>query len=298
MTTLLSIIGEQPIPNLLPIRHLKPDANLLVYTRETEAVARRLLRTIGAPLDLKQHIKAPPYDLQRIIAMIQERIRPLDEVSINLTGGTKIMSLAAYTVAAERQLPMVYYESRRNCLYRYRFEDGAVQLQDPLTLDTSITLEDYLRAHLDDYKVEGYHDQAGDAGGKFEQAVDQALKSRGFETLAGVRPTHVGNQIEIDLGLRLGNKVGVMEIKTGSSSDTVKRGLDQLKMASEREFLGTYTLQFLVTAGRVGNNVKELASARHVTIIEIPNYRAEIGLTRTQADDLAAEVREKFEPRQ
>ena len=44
---LVSLVGEQPIPNLLVMRQLQPQKHLLVYTQKTEAVARRLRQIIG-----------------------------------------------------------------------------------------------------------------------------------------------------------------------------------------------------------------------------------------------------------
>ena len=45
----ISLIGEQPMPNLLPIRHLCPDAVGLVHTERTRAVAANL-KTLLEPL--------------------------------------------------------------------------------------------------------------------------------------------------------------------------------------------------------------------------------------------------------
>ncbi len=45
MPTLITLVGEQPIPSLLPIRHLQPERVFLVHTTGnsgTEAVAQRV----------------------------------------------------------------------------------------------------------------------------------------------------------------------------------------------------------------------------------------------------------------
>ena len=46
MTTLLSLIGEQPMPILLPARHLQVERSILAYTQQVKPVAERLQRMI------------------------------------------------------------------------------------------------------------------------------------------------------------------------------------------------------------------------------------------------------------
>ncbi|RMH45758.1 MAG: DUF1887 family protein, partial [Gammaproteobacteria bacterium] len=101
MTTLLSLIGEQPIPNLLPIRALQSDENILVYTNRTEPVARRLRRLISGHDDLKNDLQVPAYNFEQALQAMQQRLDGIAEVTFNLTGGTKMMALAAYALAAQ-----------------------------------------------------------------------------------------------------------------------------------------------------------------------------------------------------
>jgi hypothetical protein len=43
---LISLIGEQPIPNLLPLRHQPPEVAVLVYSDFTEKAAHRLAKLL------------------------------------------------------------------------------------------------------------------------------------------------------------------------------------------------------------------------------------------------------------
>ena len=45
-TTLLSLVGEQPLPVLLPARYLAPERHVLICTALTRAVAGRLQRLL------------------------------------------------------------------------------------------------------------------------------------------------------------------------------------------------------------------------------------------------------------
>jgi hypothetical protein len=120
-----------------------------------------------------------------------------------------------------------------------------------------------LRAHLPGYVI---HGPSTKSGGAFEIAVGSALKSAGFEVLAGVRPNGVAEQIELDLVIRHKNQVGIAEVKMGGE-ERPKQGIDQLGTASSREYLGTYTERFLILAKQPNAAIRELAKEKKVTVI-------------------------------
>jgi len=120
---LVSLIGEQPIPNLLPVRYLKPGQTLLVYTGKTRNVAQRLRRIISDSDNLRADIKVDAYDLDRILSVLRAGLADQKDVMFNLTGGTKMMVIAAFALAAQTAQPLVYLQSegRKSLLYRYAF---------------------------------------------------------------------------------------------------------------------------------------------------------------------------------
>ena len=296
---LISLIGEQPIPNLLPIRHLQPAENLLVYTSKTEAVARRLRRIVSGRPDMDADLRAEPYDFDGLRLRLENKLKDRVEVLVNLTGGTKMMAMAAFSLAAERGLPFVYMENQKSTLLRYHFEGGKPVLKESLGLPELISTEDYLHAHLDSFTVEGFSkDDRGSLtdGGLFERAVFGALKAHFGESniLAGVRPSGVAGQIDIDLVIRVGNQVGIAEVKLGGGEGP-KKGLDQLKMAGESDYLGTYTAQFLITASRgLNSSLQTLATNRKIKVIALPEYRENQPLSKAAADRLVKEIRQKL----
>lgn len=295
---LISLIGEQPIPNLLVARLEPWQRILLVYTARTENVARHLRSLLSGRPDLGADLRTEPYDFNRILADLRRATPPDQPATINLTGGTKVMMLAAYELARQRQYPCLYLQSEQSggTLHRYTFQDGQLQLLPPQPIPPNqLTIDDYLRAHLPGYQQEGPHrDENGrlSEGGRFEQAVCEALKIGCDEVMAGVRPAGVAQQIEIDLLIRCGNAVGIAEIKLGGK-DSGKRGLDQLKMAGEPTYLGTYTRQFLITAqSKLPPRISTLARERGVQVIYLPEYQDGQPLPAPAAERLCRQVRQ------
>jgi hypothetical protein len=70
----------------------------------------------------------------------------------------------------------------------------------------------------------------------------------------------------------------------------LKMAIDQLNTAAGQRFLGTYTQKFLVSDQRWDSslsNLKELAEARRICLIEIPDYDLQTGtIPQTSADRL------------
>ncbi len=44
-TTMVALVGGQPLPNLLPVKHYRLDAVILLYTDTTRKVYERLCQT-------------------------------------------------------------------------------------------------------------------------------------------------------------------------------------------------------------------------------------------------------------
>jgi hypothetical protein len=296
MATMVAIVGEQPMPILLPARRLNPEATLLICSDMTEPVAKRLAKLI--PNSQIKKSKASAYALQQYTDEIQALVQGQKDLIFNLTGGTKIMALAAFAVATQTASPFVYYESEKHksVLHQYHFDNGLPTLSESLSLPGLISAADYLNAHLPAFHEDGFSKAEG---GFFEKAVYDALRlDPQYEVLAGVRPEGVANQIEIDLVVRSGNLVGIMEVKQGDAEGKgPKAGLDQLAMAGGRDYLGTYTEKFLVTARSLigqANRVKILAAERKIHVVEIPDYQIGKPLSKSSTDKLQRVVREKL----
>lgn len=270
---IISLIGKQPVPNLLPLRYQLPDTAVLVCTDQTEKVARQLEQLLARNHIGVQLLFTDAYDIRKIQEDLQGFLREKGwqgaDLIFNLTGGTKTMVLAAYEVAREYQAPFLYLESeeKKSHLYKYRFENGVARREGDEILPGCITIDDYLRAYVGNYSVTG---PAKGTGGIFEQVIVDALQSKVDEILPGVT---LGGALEVDLVVRCENQVGVISAKTGKKARE-KVGLDQLNAACDPEYLGTYTRKMLVInqAWPARYNLRDLARAWDIRVIELPSF--------------------------
>lgn len=292
-TALISLIGEQPAPNLLPTRHLKPDVAVLVHTDRTAQVAKNLKDLLE--IECSVHLcKVPPYDVlgcqKNMQTFLSEKL-PEHDLIFNLTGGTKLMALAALGLVQLYRAPFVYFqtEGNRSRLYHYVLEDGEFQQRKVEDLQAVITINEFLTVHLADYQVTGF---AKTPEGEFEKAVHDTLRDHVDEILAGVKK---GGALDIDLVIRCGNQVGIVEVKSGKKARS-KEGLDQLNTAGGREFLGIYTKKFLVvgTSWERLSNLKTLAEARQIIVIELPSWARARTLSSDDKERLVENLKERL----
>ena len=248
------------------------------------------------------------YDYKETLTDLLERLESEKECAFNLTGGTKIMVLAGYAAAIQKKSVILYYrsEGHRNILYSLEFEKGSVVKSQKQIVPAMINgtplldCDAFLKAYL------GYYiqDNNPDSNDKlFERAIFKALsRDKNLEILQNIRPAGE-KQIEIDLVIRRGLQFAIAEIKSGSiKGDTVKKGIDQLSTAGSREYMGTYTTKILILGRSVRSmcgdrehEVRDLALAKRVHIIEIKDYHSEKDyLTLDQAEFVRQQINEKL----
>ncbi|MEJ5350984.1 MAG: DUF1887 family CARF protein [Melioribacteraceae bacterium] len=292
MSILINLIGEQPIPNLIPILYYKPDKVINLYSDTTKIVERKLRELI--PNCEPQEIDA--YDFQNILNVIRNKIsNEKGELIFNITGGTKIMSLALYEAAKDKIANFIYLQSEQNktIIYNY-FYQGESILKEKIIVPELINVDLYLKAHLFDYRIES----ESTTGSNFENAIATILKRNNFEVLQNIKPVGEGNQLEIDLVFRYKgtNNVAIAEIKIGDQKqEGPKKGIEQLALASQREYLGIYTKRFLITSRILSKQIKELALAHNLNIIDgIELERRNNNLTKQSEQKLVEYIKEKL----
>lgn len=268
---MVSLVGEQPIPNLIPARYYaqahQVDKVVFVYTTRTSAVKDRM-KLLFSCVD---EMLVDAYDIGDIEKKVTEWIttQQHSDVIFNLTGGTKPMMLAAYRLAERLKRPFIYFqtEGRQSRIYHYGFTDDIQPtLVEDITVPGIISIREYVQAHAGTFMEEDY---PKNEGGLFEEAVCDVLKDHVDEIAHSVK---IGGALDIDIIPRIGNRVGVVEAKKGS---VVKKGIDQLNTAAGREYFGIYTSKFLVMGeswNQTHSNLRELAEARNITVIELPSY--------------------------
>ena len=264
-TAMILLVGEQPAPNLLPARRVNPDVTVLVHTEHTRQRAENLSTILQANTHC---LLCPvvPYDITGVYDGLRGFLRdhvPGHALTFNLTGGTKPMALAAYRLAEAGEAPFLYFqtEGNRSRLYRYGFDDAAISLLEMEEISEALTLDDYLRSYLGGYETgEPRHALEHDV-----RAVLQAIPD--LEVLWSLRPQGLG-ALEVDFAVRLGNQVGVGEVKTAGS----KSGIDQITAVATQRYLGTYVKKFLVSGKAMHRNNKDLAEAYEIHVVELVSY--------------------------
>lgn len=292
---LIELVGAQPVPNLLSMRHLKPEAVLFVGTPEWHANAQHLQALMSREAQVNLTEIRSPNDPQAIQRAIQKKVRKLgwsaEDITVDLTGGSKMMAITAYQMAldASANLADVELVNGRYHMRTYHVENGRARLDDDIRLPDLITIADYLHAHTPGFNEEGVsRDRQGhiDSGGHFEATLRRVLEPEIDEVLSGVRPAGVGDQIEIDLIVRCGNNVGIVEAKTGAN----KAGIDQLDTAGNPTYLGRHTQKFLITGRYLSRAHKSLALAQQIRVIELPGYMHGKGLPAQEANRLVQTI--------
>ena len=264
MNVMISLVGEQPAPNLLPTRHLKPDIAVLVCTDRTRRVAENLKSLLKCRCETCLVHPYSIHEIQEKLSSFLESRFPESSFIFNLTGGTKPMALAAFQLAKRYGSPSVYFqtEGNRSLLYQYAFEGAKFALKAVEGLPTTISLDDYLRMYLGTYTC-------GEPRNDFERQVVEVLRSTPEidEVFTSLRPQGM-EALEVDFIVRCGNQVGIGEVKVKGKKD----GIDQLNAVAEQRYLGTYVKKFLISGKPVHPNNKNLAKAYKIRIIELLSF--------------------------
>ncbi len=265
MKILINLIGEQPIPNLLPILHFKPDKTIVLHTQKTKSVANRLKKIVKNIT----FVQTEPYNFSNNLKKLKSVYQNNEEYIFNITGGTKIMSVALFQFALETNSKVVYLDSQNNInRLIYIVEKNEVSnkieyIEDMISVDT------YLKAHLNEYYI-SEHENQNLYGIKYENAIIEILSTNGFEVLQNIKPKGEGNQLEIDAVIKKTgtNNFAVVEIKSGKEEENTKRGIDQLSTAGSREYLGTYTKRILIARLNINESLKKLANKHSIIVID------------------------------
>jgi len=280
---IVCLVGEQPVPNLLPIWHLRLRQIILIESPTTKRVGDNIEALLKPQHEVLRR-KIDPYDVvsaeNALRTLLNDPSQPRRAATFNVTGGTKPMSLAAFEVAREMRAPVIYLQSEgsESVLHYYIFEDGNVALQKTENIDELLSIDDYLRAH----GLTG--SKRREATDSFHRHVFEPLRPHVSEIVSGVAV----DTLEIDLVIRCVNQVGVAEVKSGKAA-TLKNGIDQLSTASQREYLGTYTKRFLIVDRPPEANNQRLAEAHNIEVICLQDEHG-TGLSKDETKKLVQTV--------
>jgi hypothetical protein len=108
------LVSDQPIPNLTTALQFHPDTVLLLYTDDRKAQKERLKAVLQTRRFKVEERVILPYDLQNVIQTCEAVLADYQdcELSLNITGGTKISTLGAFQVFYSADKPIWYVNSR------------------------------------------------------------------------------------------------------------------------------------------------------------------------------------------
>ncbi len=117
MRTLLCLLSEQHVPNLLSVHHFKPDRLVLVESEgmRRKNVARHLLAALRFGCKgYDSRCDVVPLDDENSPAAMRDCLETVSQAwpetawIVNLTGGTKPMSIATHDFFRDREARLVY----------------------------------------------------------------------------------------------------------------------------------------------------------------------------------------------
>lgn len=112
----ICLVSGQPMPNLIPLRmeELKPEKVILLVSPDMEVQAERVERVAREWGIAVEKIPIAPYDLNSARETCMNLLvhHEKEEVTLNATGGTKIMAFAAFEVFREMGRPILYVDTQ------------------------------------------------------------------------------------------------------------------------------------------------------------------------------------------
>lgn len=151
----ITLLGKEVLPVYYPIKQFRPDIVYIIGTEQNRSLAERLKHQltrgqegeVGEAMPLSKEVEiiyTEAFDYNDINAKCRKIYKDHSELSgdsfmFNLTGGTKIMALAAFAVACENGSKVIYTDSTTiKTIYPNRIEE--IPLECRLVLHEIIAL--------------------------------------------------------------------------------------------------------------------------------------------------------------
>lgn len=137
------LVSDQPIPNLTTVLQFRPDTVVLLYTRDKKPQKDRLERVIKSKGFTVEGREIQPYGMGNVISVCESIIRdcPACEVSLNITGGTKIGTLGSFQVFYSADLPIYYVNTRDHEIIQVSPKEKNIPI------DVRIPIKEYLAVY-------------------------------------------------------------------------------------------------------------------------------------------------------
>ena len=151
----ITLVGKQTLPVFIAALHDAPDKVLLICSDETKESANAIktkLKQIREEMDVNTHFFDPVNvkEIRKEIRRLKEGLKPLDEVRVNLSGGTKSWSVVFYQMFCALANTTCFYLDQNG--YMWDFKSGeAVE-----TTTSNVSFTDLCALH--DIEIESLTD--------------------------------------------------------------------------------------------------------------------------------------------
>ena len=144
ITTHLVLVSAQPIPNLTPILDdtLRPKKVVMLVSPDMQERSKAL-ENIYKPrgISVERCLIGDPWDAGHISDLVLDLLTqyPNRDIALNATGGTKLMSIAAYEVFRSEKLPIFYIHPEQDRLIWLSPKQPSVNLANRLKINDYLT---------------------------------------------------------------------------------------------------------------------------------------------------------------
>lgn len=171
MKILVSLVSGQTMPNYFGIKYYKPDKCIYLYTEESKQQMEWLRKSVGLPKDVFQINTYDYEDIQSKCRIIIDTYSE-DELILNYTCGTKIMSIAAFEIFSLHRKKTFYVDSENQRILEQ--ESGNNRMYK---LSVSVSIKDYLGMYGQEIKSvdnldKSYFELAMQISSKYYQISD------------------------------------------------------------------------------------------------------------------------------
>ncbi|MEZ4864411.1 MAG: hypothetical protein R3C14_24065 [Caldilineaceae bacterium] len=289
-TILVSLVGHQPLPTLLAIRHWQPAKVILLGSNDPDTVKRRnhLVKMLkgecsqaGKPIELLETDSVYEWSMADVVEKIEytlEDEKSQAQIVCDVTGGTKTMAIGLVQYAHKHHGNIVYIASDKleTRLFRFDFDPQSNQLvgESETPIGTQLKIVDLFRAYLGHEELEKKSERSNqnNDGLYFERDIGLGFAPYVDERENSVLVVKSGHE-EADWVLRKQNRFAIVECKVNSD---MMGGMRQLNnMASER-YLGTYTAKILAIKTIKDAQYEDymaLAAQHNIHVLHLPDWK-------------------------
>lgn len=136
------LISGQTIANLIPLLQENPAKAVFLFTSRTEKEAERLKKVVGPRGIRVETIKIDPFNFNDVADRCDELLEKFNkDLTLNVTGGTKITALAAFNSFYTADARIIYLDTSRDRILELAPEEHEIPVE------SRVFVKDYLKCY-------------------------------------------------------------------------------------------------------------------------------------------------------